>query len=107
MSVQPAPAVSHRCHCWVKVMGCVPVQVPGFTFNVWPCCVLPAMTGAAVLTGGDDSDCTTVVPGETAVLEPTEFVAVTATRKVWSTSAPVTEYVRATAPATSAQLPPL
>jgi hypothetical protein len=45
------------------------------------------MAGATVLAGGEDWDCTVVVVAETAVDEPAEFVAVTATRSVEPTSA--------------------
>jgi len=53
-----------------------------------PVWVVPEIVGGAVLAGGEGScAATTGLGAETAVAEPPEFVAVTATRSVEPTSA--------------------
>jgi hypothetical protein len=88
------------------VIGWVPDQVPGSAVSVWPTCGVPEIVGGDVLTGADWDAVTVAVWLETAVLEPPPFEAVTATRIVEPTSADVSAYVCAVAPAISEQVDP-
>ncbi len=76
-SSQPAPPVSKVVPTWV-----------------WP---KEPSTPAPV---------TTAVGSEFAVAEPAVFVAVTATRSVWPTSADASVYAAVVAPAIAVQAPP-
>src|SRR3954454_3980113 len=104
MSVQLAPAASQRCHWWVMSIGPVPVQVPSPAVSVAPSLPLPETVGAPVLAGA--SATTASVGADVAFAEPPAFVPVTATRIAWPTSAGLSTYVEAEAPAMSAQAVP-
>ena len=54
-------------------------HVPGDAVRVWPSLAVPAIVGAAEFCGLNASATTSVGP-ETAVAEPSWFLAVTATR---------------------------
>src|SRR5262249_26222818 len=82
MSAQLPPLESQRRHWYENVIGCVPDQVPGFAVSVSPCLATPAIVGGDVLRG---FAVTTAVGSEVATAEPTLFVALTVTRRVWPT----------------------
>ena len=65
----------------------MPVQVPVSSVSVLPWVGVPVKVGTAVLVGG--SATTVPVAGEVAVASPATLVAVTRTRTLPSTSAPV------------------
>jgi hypothetical protein len=65
----------------------LPNHEPFVVVNVCPCCGVPLIIGAAVLTGAAGGAALTVCVGlEVAVVEPPAFVAVTATAMVWPIS---------------------
>ena len=64
------------------------------------------MCQRATTPAGPELAWITAVALEVAVDEPTEFVAVTATRRVLPTSAPVSVYAGSVAPGIAAQAPP-
>ena len=51
MGEQPAPLGSHRSHWYPKVIGGVPVHVPGSPVSEERSCVCPVMVGADVFAG--------------------------------------------------------
>jgi hypothetical protein len=73
----------------VKVIGCVPVQVPVVAVSTEPWAVAPLAVGKAVFTGGVAAAVTTAVAAEVAAVEVTLLVAVTTTTRVDPTSAAV------------------
>ncbi len=52
MFAQFAPALSQRCHTYVKVIGVVPLQLPLDAASVFPCAAVPEMVGTLVFDGG-------------------------------------------------------
>src|SRR5512132_308969 len=104
MSVQFAPPESQRRHWYTYEIGAVPDQLPGSAVKVCPSTGVPEIVGGDVFTGAASAPVTVAVAAEVAVLEPTEFVAVTVTRIVEPTSADASEYVWSVAPAISLQL---
>src|SRR4051794_18495009 len=87
-------------------MGCVPVQLPGPAVSVWPLRAVPEIVGGELLTGAVDGATTDAVWFEVAVAVPTEFLAVTTTRRVLPTSPAATVYVVAVSPAMSTHVAP-
>src|SRR5262249_61598079 len=87
-------------------MGVVPDHEPGDAVSVSPSCADPAIVGGDVFAGAVAGAGTTPVAADVAVVEPPEFVAVTATRRVDPWSAATTLYDAAVAPAMSAQPAP-
>ena len=83
IGAQAFPAASQRCHCCVKVIVAVPVQVPRFPVRVEPTCGKPVIDGSTVFRGGAAVTSTGVDP---AAALPAEFVAVTVTATVEPTS---------------------
>ena len=81
--------------------------MPGAADSTCPACADPLIVGNAVFAGatGEAAD-TTAVCAELALLEPTEFVADTATRNVEPESAATAVYDCELAPAMSLQLLP-
>ena len=45
--MQLVPLALHRFHWYVNELG-APLQTPGFTVSVWPCCTLPPIVGWTV-----------------------------------------------------------
>ena len=82
----------------------VPVQVPRSTVSVSPSRAVPPTVGATVFAGATGS--TRPAAPDVADVDPAVFVAVTITRVVVPTSAGVSLYVVAVAPAMSAQFAP-
>src|SRR5437588_2788735 len=105
MSAQPPPVPVQRCHWYVYVIGCVPVQLPLLTVSVLSSLGVPAIVGGAVFFGACPVACTTSVGRDVASPEPELFVAVTWTRSRWPTSVVVTVYCRELAPLICWQLP--
>ena len=85
-----APVPSQRRHIRVKVIVGVPDQAPFVALRIWPSRAAPEMAGnpPASLTGGA-SGAIVAVTGDVATADPSTLVAVTATRMVLPTSAPV------------------
>ena len=84
----------------------MPDQVPAAAERTCPACAVPLTVGNAVFTGALAAADTTAVCAELALLEPTEFEPVTATRNVEPTSAATAVYDCKDAPAISTQLAP-
>jgi len=51
IGTQLAPAVSHRCHPNMKLIGVVPVQLPVPATSVWSFAAEPVIVGSDVLAG--------------------------------------------------------
>ena len=81
MSEQFAPLASQRRHWYVNVSGCWPTQVPLFAVSVCPTCGVPDTVGGTVFRGRAGAGWTTAVAFDVALAEPSEFAAVTRTRK--------------------------
>jgi len=80
------PLRSQRRHWYLYVMGAVPDHVPGLAVSVSPMTGEPAIVGRLVLRGLAEP-WTFAVGFEAALVEPSEFVAVTRTRIRRPTSA--------------------
>ena len=63
-----------------------PIHVPLVVVSVWPWAAVPETTGSLVFVGGPELEATTAVALEVAVVEPSEFVAVTLMRSLCPTS---------------------
>jgi hypothetical protein len=88
---QLLPAASQRSQLNVKVIGCVPVHVPGWAWSVWPWDGVPEIVGACTFRGLPASGfAITAVAFEATVALPSAFDAVTRTRRRRSTSAEAT-----------------
>src|SRR5690348_10431284 len=79
-------------------------QVPFDVVSVWPCCAVPVIAGAPVLTGASGS--TTAVGVEVPVPVPSTLVAVSNTTIVWPTSLGCSVYVVPVAPEIAVQEAP-
>jgi hypothetical protein len=66
-------------HVYVKVIGAVPVHVPGFGVRIWPTWAMPVIVGGPVglIDGGVGT--TPVDTGAAVVLDGVESLAVTVT----------------------------
>ena len=84
----------------------MPDHEPRSAVSSWPACAKPLIVGDAVFAGATGAAATTAVCAELALLEPTEFDPVTATRNVEPTSAATAAYDCDPAPAISTQLAP-
>ena len=84
----------------------MPDHEPRSADSSWPACARPLIVGKEVLDGATGAAATTAVCTELALLEPTEFDPVTATRNVEPTSAATAVYDCKDAPAISTQLAP-
>src|SRR4051812_47625731 len=104
MSAQLPPLESQRRHWIAKLTVGVPVHVPRSSVSVSPSRAVPPMVGATVLAGATGS--TRPAAPDVAAVDPAALVAVTITRVVVPTSAGVSRYVAAVAPATSVQFAP-
>jgi hypothetical protein len=81
MLEQLAPLLSQRRQAYVNVSGCWPTHVPLFAVRVCPTWGVPDTVGGVVLRGRAGAACTTAVGFDVALAEPSEFAAVTRTRK--------------------------
>ena len=84
----------------------MPDHEPRSADSSWPACAKPLIVGDAVFAGATGAAATTAVCAELALLEPTEFEPVTATRNVEPTSAATAVYDCKDALAISTQLAP-
>ena len=86
------------------MIGAVPPQVPVATVSVSPSRATPETSGRSVFTGGAGRIAS--VRADVTFALPAEFVAVTTTRSVASTSPARATYVEPVAPAISVQVVP-
>ena len=80
MFAHEAPELLQSCHWYAYELGLL-VHDPLVVVSFWPCCVVPLMTGGALLDGGLGVDPVTVaVTADGAEAEPPPLVAVTTAR---------------------------
>jgi hypothetical protein len=94
------PEVLQRSQPYENAMGCLPLQLPGWTVSTESTSELPWTSGIDVFTGGPT---TTEVGFDAAVAAHSAFVAVTRTRRREPTSALATTYRCPVAPMMSPQ----
>src|SRR5689334_14747848 len=106
MFAQLVPEELQRCHWYPKLIGAVPLQVPGDAVSTCPSVGVPETVGGLVFEGGTAGAEMTAVAEDGADAFPATFVAVTTTRIVDPTSADVRTYVCDDAPAMLVQVDP-
>lgn len=85
--VEESTALVHVYQPYVYVIGADPAKVPAFAVSDPPARIELGTVGSATLVGGDGGSGTADVVAEYRVTEPTEFVAVSATRRYMPASA--------------------